>query len=476
VFDTFNVIFYEGSNNLIANNTFLSQGQDLLIFSGGTYFGPLNVGGTGYTVWGNTFSQAAQPTCPLYPSCEVLINPAFGLGLQLAGSFNLVYNNEFLTATTAWLLPINLYTGTPEFFTDSFNITPVPASVVNYAPSFPTYPLTGVILGPGSYVNGVRAEQDWQGGNYWWDYGSTNPVNGAFNAFGILPYDENAPTLLVEIYGPAYYYATYIHPGGDYAPIVPFTLWTVTFHTVGLPSGATWNASIWNFGVLYENFSTTSTTFSVQLPNAFLYSLFTGGPTGYVSTPNCQYCLNINTHNAVIVVTFSPVSYSVTFTETGLPAKTLAKVGWTLFFDGAMMNVRSAYATINGVVPGTYSYLIAGPAGYRVSGVAPSGTIVVSSANVPVTFSFAKGATYALTFSEKGLTKGTNWCVVVAGGKTCTTKTALKTLDLTPGTYAYSILTVSGYTATATIGKTSVPLTGSVTLSKSTTVSVKFTA
>ena len=58
-----------------------------------------------------------------------------------------------------------------------------------------------------------------QGGNFWWDYGVPNPYNGAVNPIGQLPYIENATTLIVYVYGPAYYYSSYIYNGGDYAPL-----------------------------------------------------------------------------------------------------------------------------------------------------------------------------------------------------------------------------------------------------------------
>jgi|SRR5271157_1013321 len=207
--DSFNVIFYNSSSNLVAGNTFDTESQALLMFSGGSIFGPVNTGGGSNTVWGNTFLQGTTP-----PSSIALLGFAFGLGLMVGENGDLIYNNWFATPTTAWMAPMNLYSGTPYLYTDTWNITPTKASHVNYAPGFPLVPLTGSIAG-GSV----------QGGNYWWDYGTTttspNPYNGAVNPIGVLPYDENATTLVFYIYGPfPYYSATYIYNGGDYAPFV----------------------------------------------------------------------------------------------------------------------------------------------------------------------------------------------------------------------------------------------------------------
>jgi thermopsin len=219
--DTFNVIFYASSGNLIAGNDFATQGQALLMFSGGSLFGAVNLGGGSNTIWGNTFTEAAAPNstvsvAPDWSGFDV------GLGLELAEQTDLIYNNYFATPTTAWMLPLNLYSGDGFSYTETWNITPQAASAVHYAPGFPELPLTGSIAGT-----------HWQGGNWWWDYGNTattpNPYNGAVNPTGALPYDENATTvdsssltpyggtLLLYIYG--IFQPTFIYDGGDYAPL-----------------------------------------------------------------------------------------------------------------------------------------------------------------------------------------------------------------------------------------------------------------
>lgn len=207
VFDTFNVIFYESSADLIASNTFATPGQGLLLFSGGTIFGAVNVGGGNNTIWGNRFTQVAPPasTLPLNASFAGL---NIGLGIAVAEEDDLVYNNYVATPTTAWMLPLNLYSGTPFAYTDTWNITPQKANQVHYAPGFPTFPLRGSIV-----------HSRLQGGNFWWDYGTTNPYNGAVNPLGQLPYVENATTLILYVYGPAYYYQTYLYNGGDFSPL-----------------------------------------------------------------------------------------------------------------------------------------------------------------------------------------------------------------------------------------------------------------
>jgi len=208
VWDTFNMIFYASSHNLIAGNNFATESQALLLFSGGTIFGQVNVGGGNNTVWGNTFTQVNPPASDI-----ALMPYALGIGIEVAEQNDLIYNNWVATPTTAYMLPLNLYSGDPFLYTETWNIPVQPAFIAHFASGFPFVPLVGSIVGGST-----------QGGNYWWDYGTTaaspNPYNGAVNPIGVLPYDENATTWTVDIYGPAYYFATYIYNGGDYAPLV----------------------------------------------------------------------------------------------------------------------------------------------------------------------------------------------------------------------------------------------------------------
>lgn len=213
VFDTFNVVFYESSHNLIAANDFATESEGLLLFSGGTIFGAVNVGGGNNTIWGNTFTEVAPPSSTL-AIAPIWYGLDLGLGIEVAEQNDLFYNNYVATPTTAWMLPMNLYSGDPFYYTDMWNISKQPAFIPHWVAGFPLFPLVGSIVG-----------SHYQGGNFWWDYGTTasspNPYNGAINPIGVLPYDENATTWLVYVYGPYYYYATFIYNGGDFVPLVP---------------------------------------------------------------------------------------------------------------------------------------------------------------------------------------------------------------------------------------------------------------
>jgi thermopsin len=442
-FDPFNVIFYESMHNLVAENHFATQGQGLLAFSGGNFFGRLlNVGNGNNTVWGNNFTEAPPaPPCPGPGRCLPLIAPVEGLGLELGEPNDLVYNNYFATPTTAWLLPINLYTGYPEWFTnDLWNITPQPAAETHFAPGFPEIPLTGSIVG------GL-----FQGGNFWWDYGSAqNPYNGANNPYGGLPYEENATTPMVD-YEPYVYNSTYIFPGGDYAPLLPFPLVSVTFHESGLPTGTPWGATITspNESFVYNVFSTGAPTAATPLPNG-AYRFLTTPVGDFLSSSGGSF--RVVGHALAITLFYRPApGYAlVTFHETGLPVHT----DWSVSFQGSgsTAGFSAVKNTTLAALPflaadGSYTYTIG-----EVGGFAPSVSFHQLSVSGPLAvYVHFTTVRYPVTFTETGLAARHAWKVTITGGPRPIVRLALAgvpiTIDLPNGSFAYRVAGPAGWIA-----------------------------
>ena len=168
----------------------------------------------------------------------------------------------------------------------------------------------------------------------------------------------------------------------------------------------------------------------------------------------------------------SRLTFVVAFTETGLPALTLARAGWTVILNGT--RVWSTHSTISfsGTPNGTFPVLVTGPMGYRVS---TSIETVSVAGNASVDVPFVKGSTYTLTFSEKELARGQTWCVTLNGAESCTSRTSQRFGNLSSsasyGAYAYAIVSpLGGQRITASIGRTSVPVSGSTSLSRSETI------
>jgi len=266
----------------------------------------------------------------------------------------------------------------------------------------------------------------------------------------------------------------------DGAPVLePLTFglptFTVTVTESGLPSGTAWSATLfvsvfnttyhfWQAGPGLRKSSTTSEIVFVE-PNG-RYMCTAGGARGYRAYIQgyLGYSLVVSGTNLVVTATFVPYSYPVTFTETGLPAGKL----WGAFVDGygvATVTVGPRSSVTVGAPNGTDYYALVGASGYRVSGLAATGNLTVNGAAVTESFIFVKGTTYSITFTERGLPKGTSWCTTLVDSKGCLTTGSGTLSGLSPGTYPYTILPLPGQTITAGLGRAAIPLSGWLTLS-----------
>ncbi len=172
-------------------------------------------------------------------------------------------------------------------------------------------------------------------------------------------------------------------------------------------------------------------------------------------------------------------SSNVTFTETGIPAKTLAKDGWTVVLNGLRQWSTARSITFTGVPNGTYPLLLTGPRGYQTTSAYALGTQAVAGATT-VSIGFFKGKTYTLKFTEKGLPKGQTWCVGLDGSSSCTTRSSEKFVNLsssaTYGAYSYLVSSPrSGQNITEKVGSTTTyGPRGTIEMSKSATVGLTF--
>jgi thermopsin len=465
-FDSFNVVLYASSDDLLWNDTFATPSEGLLMFQGGTLFGPASGGGGGNVVWGSTFYQTAPAfTCPHYPTCEPILPYALGLGLTVAEGNDTVVNNWMGNPTTAWQMPVNMYSGSPSFFVDRFNITT--GATLPTLPDFPGFPFSGPnILG--------GAEQ---GGNFWWDYGSTfNPFNGAVNPLGELPYTENTTTLLAQVLGCSpYYCASYLY-SGDGAPLTS-GLVVETFAASGVPRYAPW-------GLLLNLSSDPKLPFIGGVAGVgggpAIPLLLAPGTYAFTSVPgqilHTAGTVMVSTGGSVAVVLSTAAGYGyLYFHESGLPHSGPA---WGAFpftvpvwstsvetFPGFFQTASSNLTVIGWLLPqGTYSYAIPGVPNFYPA--APHGQVTVHSAgNVPVKF---LRQSYSVAFTESGLPVGHPWSVVVTGtpvglGHTkrfaghSTSSTI--TLALPNGSYTFQVRPVRGFVLNGT-GTGAFPVAG----------------
>ncbi len=222
---------------------------------------------------------------------------------------------------------------------------------------------------------------------------------------------------------------------------ITFNLFTysVTFTESGLPTGTTWYVNITG----QPSQSSTGTTITVQLPNGtYSYSIATGNKEYAPSPASGSFTVN----GAVVSesITFNLFTYSVTFTESGLPTGT----NWSVTLNSTIDNARTKNIIFM-VLNGSYNYLVGYVAGYVSS---PShGTITVSGKNITETITWAPGASYTVTFNETGLPDRTNWSVSVDG---YTKSSVISTIQfmLQNGTYTFTVNTIPNYIATPSTG------------------------
>jgi thermopsin len=228
-------------------------------------------------------------------------------------------------------------------------------------------------------------------------------------------------------------------------------LYTVTFSETGLPStGRQWSVIADGIpsGTSGTSTSPTVTSISFPLPN---------GTFGY-SAASAQYSnsegtFTVNGANVTEPVAFTLETFGVTFTESGLTTKgsekKLATDGWSVVLNGVRHSSRSSTISFTGLANGTYPVLVTGPSGIQASG---SGTVTVNGATA-VGVVLSVGKTVTLTFSEKGLPKGQEWTVALDGAPVSSATGSAKFVNLSEGTYSYSVLSpLAGQNITQKVG------------------------
>ena len=260
---------------------------------------------------------------------------------------------------------------------------------------------------------------------------------------------------------------TQVVSGSNTSLTLPFAqvTYTIVFSESGLPT-----SSLWSVHVDSRVLSTHSTTVSTQLPNGtFDYTI--PALAGYVPIAKNGSVL-VSGAGQTVPVPFRLVTYAVTFSESGLPTGHRAK-SWSVTLGDAANSTKGTSMTFY-VGNGTYTYLITGPSGYRVSSVlTPQGQVRVNGLGVSTSVVFLKGSTGNLAFHEQGLASGTSWCATV-GAPVCSTGTSIIIKDLTPGTYNYSVGSIGNLTTIVRQGHTVLSASGAIALVHSASLKVEY--
>lgn len=215
---------------------------------------------------------------------------------------------------------------------------------------------------------------------------------------------------------------------------------TVTFSETGLTLGGMWTVTL-------NGQSMSSGSSNIQFSMANGTYAYTVNATGYSALPASG---NIRVSGSAVAqsvaLTHLP-TYSVTFTETGLASGTV----WTATFAG-VPKTSTTSTIIFTAVNGSYSFSVSA-IGYSASPA--SGPVTVSGQAQTVSILFTRAtSTYAVTFTETGLSTGTSWSVTLSGA-TLNSTSALIQFQVANGTYAFAAV-AAGYTANPSSGTLSV--------------------
>ena len=223
---------------------------------------------------------------------------------------------------------------------------------------------------------------------------------------------------------------------------LPVPTYNATFVETGLPLGTNWSLSLNG-----TPGSSNTSAINFTLPNG-TYAFAVGPIIGFQVSPS-QGNVSIVGSNVSQALTFLPIpTYSVTFNEAGLPSGT----SW-----GVTLNGTTTSSTASSIVfvesNGTYPFSLAAVAGY--TGNQTSGEVVVMGLNVSEGITFVPAVPvitqYSVTFTETGLSSGTSWGLTLNGSTRSSTITTVSFSEPN-GTYAYSVLAVTGFDANLSTG------------------------
>lgn len=475
------------------------------ICCGGDYY-PLNLGTSAYTV---TFHESGLPAGDMWmisPVGEILATPQVaapntitvtlpngtytygavnltgkylavtsmpentsftvnGKNVNVWATFNPAYDVTFeetgLPSTTVWTAAI-----TPMGVNATANGTALAGKALNGH----SIDLTNTTDGTYSFSNGLISVPGVTNNN-----GTLYAVNASLTTayFGTTPATKAQLSALAN--------GTFSISGANvtvkvtYQKSVTYSMSTVNFVESSLPLGTPWTVTVFNSAGSYS----CSGVYDVALlgsmsiaqfviPNGtYNYSVTVGSGFRYYSTAIGQNSFNTaSTYFAQIDLSSTFVNlYGIEFNN----GQSLAQgLSWSVSIGGVVSTstTSTAYVQLPASSAG-YSFTVVPPAGYRTT-VNGTGSIKLLGAST-VNVVFAPMQTYAVTFTETGLTNGTAWTVELNGlNETSTTSQVI--FYVYNGTYSYQVFGVTSFSGPS---KT----TGTVTVNGSEqAVSVSYSA
>lgn len=388
--------------------------------------GSITVAGAGVTQTIN-FSSTTAPVFDLNVTEH---------GLPAGTNWSAELNDEFLWSTTS----------TNQFLEPNGTYSLEIANVGSYVPSLSSAEETidganvTVSVGfsvPVAYVltfteSGLASGAEWWVYLYGYQY-STSTTDGFSEVNGTYEFDAGASGYSAD---PATGSVTV--EGANVDQTIDFSAveesFGVTFVETGLPSGTEWWANVTGGPSLASSTGTAET----ELPNGtYPYTIGTLDKSYAASGSS----FTVQGSAVEVEVTFAPVLFEVTFTESGLPSET---DWWVNVTEGPSLPSDSTTATVQ-LPNGSYAFHV----GTKDKSYAASpGDFTVAGAAVPVSVDFA-AVVFTVTFTETGLPADATWWVNLSAGQHLEVTDATETtISLGNGSYPYTAST-TGHMLTA---------------------------
>jgi hypothetical protein len=228
----------------------------------------------------------------------------------------------------------------------------------------------------------------------------------------------------------------------------------VTFSETGLPSGSAWTVTFNGVLMSLTTDGAVGTLAFAAEPNG-TYSYSIGGASGF-HQGSVPYAGTETVGGGALVVsmTYTQVTYGVTFSESGLPSD----LTWSVTVNGALSSLTTDGGTDSLIFTepnGTYPYSISTLSGWSQSVLPYEGSVVVPAAAVSEPSAIYTEVTYAVTFQEKGLPVGTSWWVSILGDPLTASAPAIPTREPN-GTFSYAVWSIAGYAPAHSSGSVTV--------------------
>ena len=425
--------------------------------SNGMKSGVLTVSSYSFSLPNGTYSYTISTTDKIYSS-----SPSYG-SLTVNGSsvsnsvsfstvlYAATFTETGLPSGTSWSVTLNGTTQTSTTSSITFSeINGTYAYTVSTTDkTYSTIQYSGTITVNGGAVpvsvpftevnyTATFAESGLPSG-YTWYVNLSNGVNsgaitGTSYSFS-LPNGTYSYTISTtdKIYASSLSSGTITVNGGSVSNLFTFSkvFYSVSFTESGLPSGTTWSVTL---NGTTKN-STSSTISFTEINGTYLYII---SITDKIYSPTSPYgSVSVNGNPVSDTATFSAVSYTAAFTETGLSSGTAWYVNLSNGnTSGAITGTAYSFSLTNG----SYTYTIS--TSDRIYSPSPSsGTFTVNGASVSNSVKFSI-VNYSATFTESGLPSGTLWYVNLSNGmKSGAINGTSYSFTLTNGSYSYNIAT-----------------------------------